>query len=432
MNSLDKYRKLLLLAIAFLIGVGFSQGMIGRTEGKDEKNIEENNQKSFENLNPESDEDIDDGRLLRAYPKSPLIVEKSIKTHIGQRPTSIGVDGNIYGASWEEKGDGELYRAWYSEDQCETSIFTEEVFDQAPVFVTKTDEKYIVITKKHIYQSDDFDSGYKIVFSAQEDDVFHLMGVHYYHGRSDMEQSIIIVGEYGHLPNPPEARRLFASFNGGYDWKQINECQVVDNDVNAHWHSSAYDPYRGRIWASQGDGIDNGILSYSDDLGENWTIVDVPENPYIEAHQPTALAITPRKILTCPDGGPIPSSMLSIPVDNKSSDIKSEIFPIKYEHLVWSQIKSYQGYAEGTPVYADDGSIYIYYGSQYGFNKWFILATGDGGETFHNVYVVNGQGEDLALGHIVGQCKDGYMYSFSARGKKTGILKFKPIEWIYN
>lgn len=367
-----------------------------------------------------------------AIPKTPLQYElKYFDSY--PCPTSIGSDGAVYGRLGGAK-TGKIFR---NTDGFTGAIAGEEGYDfsveqkpNAVIFVTKLDTKYIVVTSDKttmtgaIWVSDSFTTGFTKVVSIAGGGYPDILGISWYHGSLSKEK-VLLVGEYG---QNGVSKRLHATFDGGRTWSVIKQTTVNDATQNSHWHSSIYDPYRGRVWASQGDGP-NALLSYSDDLGATWKDVPVASNNYgIDKHQPTAMVAFSKKLFMAPDTNLINPSILSIPIDTSHTKLNSESFGLEWEHTVWDQEYCFLQYGQ-PPVMQKDSEAYMLFPNFNGKKKHFIVATGDGGATWHNVLTATGL--DQFSNGIIGTDKLGFMYAYIVEGGNPKIIKMSRISWQY-
>jgi len=383
--------------------------------------------------------------LIRAYmresqfpiaePKTPLQMKKLVTKDSLYIPSSLGADGFVYGVV----ADSNII--WRSDDGMETIEEVEyDFFSEGyyyPYWVTKTEAGFVVITGNRygasspgpnigaVFFSELFDSGYVLKTPFTPNHTPSEFGITYYHGKAISEQ-IILIAERGFPAEGEELGKIRGTFDGGRTWRIVSEYgEVVNSDQNTHFHTCAYDPYRGRIWISRGDG-DNGKLLISDDLGSTWREVKPENNLGRTKFQPTLLLPLANNIIFGPDGG-FGVGVLKIPVD-KTYYNKEEHFALVEGAFCWDQKWAASQYPISS--YAVDGNVaYVVMDSTYyGNGKSFVMATGDGGNTWHTVAGFN-YSHVLGRG-IIGPDANGNLYGiWNTTEEPNTTAIFDMIEW---
>lgn len=108
----------------------------------------------------------------------------------------------------------------------------------------------------------------------------------------DAAGSVAIATEYGAYADHPWA--CWVSTNAGATWTQrldLGALYTVPQQAALHFHGCAVDPFRGLVWAVNGDSADVCRLRWSDDAGETWN----------EATDPLSL-VRITSILPMPEG----------------------------------------------------------------------------------------------------------------------------------
>ena len=375
-------------------------------------------------------------------PKGMLEIEKFYYSNPTFFARSIGDDGNIYGAQ-----DGAIARSTDELETVETG-YQFNIEGYTLVFSTKTPKGYVAALENRT----DGDGTGKVFFSESFTDGFTEV-LHMANGRpADLSRSyyhkfdpylvsvsgqdylpryngIVLFGEYTTQTTAKESK-VYASFDGGQNFEAIYTAGVIDPTLNNHIHACVYDPYRGRIWVATGDG-GNARIVCSDNLGETWVDVNLftrddnfPINEIIT--QPTFIIPLRDKIILTPDGSQVPA-IASIKLDNKYVKTGTEAYEMSWDFSVRGDIHAGTGY--GRPPYVVDGDV-VYTTFSYN-SKSFVVASGDGGNSWHYVMTLNHKhvgGAGLAHG-LIGLSKEGYMFAYYQRGTRTILAKIKPIEW---
>lgn len=201
-------------------------------------------------------------------------------------------------------------------------------------------------------------------------------------------QHWLIAGEYLTGSYPSAARSLWLSTDGGETWASIKSSQVVDSNVNSHWHTALIEP-SGRIWASQGDGVNN-WLGYTDDQGASWVPVPFGSNPLASGNtymQPTRMVGFPTEIAAVPDDTNT-AGVWALDHDTGVLTVRDNL-PSGEQAFGQYGAGSVQRGREAYISFPDQGS---------GSGKTYIMGTGDYGRTWHLVSTIDGNVFDPIVG----------------------------------
>lgn len=375
-----------------------------------------------------------------AYPMEPLRpVYKRMTGREIYTPRAVGVDGYIY-ASMGGTAAANL-RIARSEDAFDTLDlgydFSTEIPDGAIGYVTKTHAGYVVVARYGgvgsrgvIFFSEDFDKNFvKVQDLTDGVGVGFGMGIHFYNGMG-LEQ-IGLVGEYTSLA-PGKVHRLWLSKDGGQTWEIVLGTNVVGSGSNSHWHSVTYDPYEGRIYASQGDNV-NGRFWYSDDLGQTWSYVtDIIDKDGIGGIQnPTLMIPTPDKLIITPDLTS-PPMIMSLTKDSSFKEVGKEKWILNHEYSVWAGTPS--AYHFATMPYSHRGNeIYLVYPANTLHDVapvFHVIGSGDNGRSWHKLYGTRliGDGRNRMNHGIVGPDNNGNLLAYLVTDESY-LWIAKTIEW---
>lgn len=369
-----------------------------------------------------------------AHPKGILRPEyKPVDSAI--RPMDVGYDGRVYGSV-----QNSIVR---SDDGFET---IENGYDFSPLIssgeswqirkATNTYSGYVVVacittdgeTTTRVYFSNEFDTGFAEVYEIPK--IVTYMSTSFYNG-GPLEQ-IGLIGEYAPLG---VAQGLHLSRDGGQSWEKIKDTIVNDPAMNAHWHSAAYDPYTGRIFASSGDG-DNRAFWVTDDYGETWEEMTIPENKLGITHlmQPTVIIPVRDKIVLTPDTTLTPC-VFSLVRDLGIHTVGEEKWRFNFDLGFYDKalVSSFFGISPYAVSHQRD-EIYLVYQQQSPRQHMFVLGSGDSGASWHVVYANNMAGKTgVFWGEgLVGLDKNGYMYSYIFDGTQRWLWKAKKLDWEFN
>lgn len=214
---------------------------------------------------------------------------------------------------------------------------------------------------------------------------------------------------------------VYASFNGGSTWGQIRESETaVDGEINNHWHDIAWDDTWKRIWLSGGDGP-NSWFGYGQIVDKatfdvDWTGVPMAEaDPVYDGktyQQPTAIVPFEERICLGPDRG------LLSPGVWRCDPLTGHTVP------QWTLDATVTGPDKKYPVspYARSGNVaYLAYPASSSMpsgsrNHTDIVATGDGGRSWHKVSTVAWGASDLQENGICGPDANGRLWMVGPSG----------------
>jgi hypothetical protein len=253
-------------------------------------------------------------------------------------------------------------------------------------------------------------------------------GTHAYYDA--LGRDIVLIAEYGKKDAPGNASKVYLSVDGGDNFSTIYD---FGNKQGLHPHACCFDPWRNRIWVSAGD--DDPVIMYSDKMGETGSWITVST-----AYKPTSITCFPKYAAFGGDEFPAGVFRWNYAMEEKIkinagrladfsqldySSCIDKIFPID------AALSALNTFAVPPVARIDDYTCYLGFvaaGATGNYRKTGIMATGDGGESWHIVFVdlVNSSG--LAAG-LVGLCGDGKILAHynSQRGSKN--LQFVPINW---
>lgn len=240
-----------------------------------------------------------------------------------------------------------------------------------------------------VYESNDANQSF---FTRQ-------FGVKSYHSGISGAATIILAAVYGRgLDN----RDLLLSLDGGKSFDIVKQTQLNNTNQNSHWHDVAIDVYSGLLWASEGDSPDNRGVYFSDDLGESWTTLS-------NRTQATAILPFADRVVFGRDDGLPGLSYFEKPLtledynklDNDSIKILREFKP------------NTEGYAlYGITPVTEGQEGYLMYSRYPGETPNIIMGTGDGGISFHGLFMgfgpMSGGASDLTA---IWAMDDDYIYA---------------------
>lgn len=224
---------------------------------------------------------------------------------------------------------------------------------------------------------------------------------------------------------------VYASFDGGPTWTQIRESETaVDGLVNNHWHAIEWDDVWKRIWLAGGDGP-NSWFGYGeiDPLTGNtvtWTgVPSTTSEPVYDGkdyQQPTAIAAFGDRLMLGPDRGLLkPGVWRADPLTGRT------VPQAVVDGSVVGPDKKY-------PIapYARSGNVaYFAYPASSSMpvgtrNHTDIIATGDGGRSYHKVSTIPWGGATLDGEGIVGPDANGYLWHRTAVLNRAKVLDWTP------
>jgi hypothetical protein len=340
-------------------------------------------------------------------------------------PMSVGDDNYLYGLNHGNK------RMIRSNDGFESIESGYDFFGNGigvPEFVTKTPTGYLVYVNHNdgltasVWHSDSFTDGFEKVLDLTNG---YVAGGFIPRPWHNIERGIVMVAEYSTEKDITRYPRAWISRDGGLTWKMIDQLKDKDPSTNFHYHAMCYDPWQSRIYLSNGDQV-NAELKYSDDWGETWHKIEDDNT------QPTLLEPMAKRVVSCPDA----FDVVSINTIEKQVNNDFTIKPFMRKAIKISNIPAYGNFGKG-PVGGLVGSdeMYITFSeSGSGVKKCFIVATGDGGESWHLVATLEpNNGNGLARG-LVSDPNTGYMYGWYVGdifgdGTRSHLAKIHPLEW---
>ena len=147
--------------------------------------------------------------------------------------------------------------------------------------------------KATIYNAPDINTTPTVVYQSTNTETYfnNNFGIDYYANGTSFtgRLKLIVAAEYG---MGQTKRNLLVSKDGGvtFEVKKQTKNEDTSSNYNSHWHDVAIDVYHGKIWASEGDGVINADIHYSEDFGDTWTTLHSTE-------QPTAIIPFPDKVV---------------------------------------------------------------------------------------------------------------------------------------
>ena len=360
---------------------------------------------------------------ITAHPVGYLELEREVR-HLDevQQITSIGIDGVPYG--WTTSRIFRTYDGYLTPEHGET---ISNLGSGVIVMVTKTKYGYLVVREKSVWFSSSFESGYTKTLETDERGNFIQMNS-FIHNTE--EECVILLGEYAHGSFVPgKSRRVFLSMDGGQTFNIIDELPTpIDVNQNHHYHTAIFDPYDRRIWVSIGDGL-NDVLKYSDDLGENWHIVEATfENSH---QQPTGIIAFPDRVALLPDRQ-TPPSIFSFQKDRYYNLPNVSNLKLEYTYGLLTHTQSTANTTYSFRPIAQKG-IEAYFtvpGDDTTANPKYplmIVGTGDGGKTWHKLWTKSG-GRSSRTG-IIGPDKHGRLYCQWLSQNERVTFVFKKPKW---
>lgn len=368
--------------------------------------------------------------ILRAFPKNLLQYEVIEKPLI---PISIGFDGGVYGMRGLT-GANRIHRTF---DGYNTS---EDGFDFSPLletgdyltYVCQMPGGYVVVASNSsnytakVFHSESFTDGFNKVLDIPNG-LINSWGVAppiFEYGRG-----LLMLSEYA---QDSTDKYVYITKDGGATWQHLIKNDVKDPAERCHWHSATFDNARSRFYVSQGDNT-NTKLKYSDDLGQTWhEIVYDLDTPL----QPTVMPILNDRIIYSPDRAAYPVSIWQSDIDQSMETFNDpERFEVYHAYTITTTVGAHKQFG-GYPI-INTGSEMIMSFADRGANnqRTYFVATGDGGNTWHNIFTFDWSGSNGAGGAhrgIVGYDKNGYMYIHTQFDGEHRILKCPPIEWLYS
>lgn len=225
---------------------------------------------------------------------------------------------------------------------------------------------------------------------------------------------IVVAGEYTQGDSVP--KNLYLSKDGGVTFETIKVGDTLGT-TNNHWHGVCYDPYSGAIWAAQGDS-ENAKIYFSYDLGVTWYEVDAQGQKF----QPTLIYAFPDKVIFGEDSNTQNPGLFTY---KKIGNEQPTIITIERLLEFRTDRKAYQYYPSNKDLAeANSNEVYIIFKPQGITDKSYIYGTGDGGNTWHLVYVGN---ESFNAMQVIG---DYLVCSKTSPPEMAGVWRAKLPNWI--
>lgn len=225
---------------------------------------------------------------------------------------------------------------------------------------------------------------------------------------------IVVAGEY--TQGDSVAKKLYLSMDGGATFEIIKTGDTLGL-VNDHWHGVCYDPYSGAIWAAQGD-TENAKIYFTYDSGVTWHEVDAQGQIF----QPTLIHAFPDKVIFGEDSSSQKPGLFTYKrIGNEQPTI------ITIERLLEFRTdrKAFQYYPSNAKLAeANSNEVYIRFEPQGITDKTYIYGTGDGGNTWHLVYVGN---ESFNAMQVIG---DYLVCSKISPAEMRGVWRAKLPTWV--
>ena len=312
----------------------------------------------------------------------------------------------------------------------------------------KTHHGYIAICDKEgetenagsIWFSESFDSGFtkRVLWQDNGEDqyhtpnsfgsiAFHLFNPHAFN-------DICMVGEYTQGLTGKD-HYTYLSKDGGQSWEQAHIQSPNDPTRQLHCHAVTYNPYTGHCFISYGDG-DNAELYWSSDLGQNWHKA-IPDNNtynYVRGVNSTLLISRPNKVILGNDGGR-PGGLHSLvfrnlDINKTNTDVMEQITADIIEEYTFNARMTSSGFH--FPIHSvvnHENDIYVTFNSS-NLGLMDLLASGDGGESWHSVFSYRTTGEGSVTTRVIGYDANDYLYlSIRKADGSSAWHKAKKLEW---
>lgn len=346
-------------------------------------------------------------------------------------PTSIGVDGWLYGYSTSRT------RPVRSGDSLDTApVEGPNIHDSVPVenrgrgiaHLERTSTGFVVIyeassTAATVWHSPTWEGPYT-----------KTLDIGPWHFTSRAKSRLVagntwmLLGEYTNSAIPSTTRRRWLSTNGGESWKLVRSDAPITTEVNNHCHTGLIRA-DGRIYVSDGDGTNN-WFGYSDDQGTSW--VPVPTDPRVQIDsfpysQPTVLIDFGDRIALSPDRGPYQPGMWTLDPNSQAQSIVWELAeggPYSDASKQYARSVFAQAGPTGQAAYV----MFPPAGS--GNTDVFIAATPDGGRRWGVVATIPNGDQTLNTG-VYGPDRHGNLFMRGAGIPTYGgnVIRAKQLDW---
>lgn len=388
------------------------------------------------------DETADLYRTSRQYPKADLTVTVSLGAPV---PLSVGTDGLLYGSAelWSKQpvrsGDGFA--------TVENGQLLGIAGDKSIIYLTRVAEGYFAVAAPESYPgapgtntaltstaelwfSTEFASGWTKIADIGNT---RMLAISKPVWSATHGGTVILVGEYSNTAGA--SHTLYWSTNGGASFTALvsngaSGLNVIDDPAsNSHFHGSCYDTRTGRIYISMGD-ADNAWFGYSDDDGSTWTAqpaVAIGTNNAFTYHQPVLVHPAGAGIIATPDG----SAGYAGPwvIDRTTG--------VELAGIELGTIQPANQFAQA-PI-AENGRYLYILAPMTGARtsaSFYVVASGDGGSSWHQVYTGSQGADEYFDRGIVGPDINGKLYAHRrtwdgvSPTATSDMLVFTPPEWV--
>ena len=231
-------------------------------------------------------------------------------------------------------------------------------------------------------------------------------------------RNIVVMSSYGKFG---ESRFGYLSVDGGVTFKQIFEAE--GDTSHYHIHDIAYDQYQDRIWIASGDYISDKIY-FSDDRGATWTVA------HGTGYQSTTIVPMPDYVLFGSDYVPLGVYKWDREIERQQKALKEygDISKAMSVAIVLdSTLTAAECYSYGFYKESDNIAYIVFCGVGGTPRKSFIVATGDGGRSFH-VILANSEENYCGAQVIAGEVNGSLIVEYwNADG--MGTLMMDKIIW---
>jgi len=233
-------------------------------------------------------------------------------------------------------------------------------------------------------------------------------------------RNIVVMCTYG-AKGTENTKFAYMSTDGGVTFNQIFE---GEGGTNYHLHDIIYDQYQDRIWIASGDYTSDKIY-FSDDRGATWTIA------HGTGYQATTIIPMPKYVLFGSDYTPVGiyrwDREIEIAESLKSNGDISKAMDTP--HIVDVKGTGATTYSYGFYKENDDIAYIAFSGVGGTVRKTFLVATGDGGETFYTLFA-NGESTRGGLQVVAGKINGELIMNYSSDSLFEGTMKMNPVTWV--